>query len=70
MEFVRQLLLKHYIVPNSTIHQVLNEDNPILSEKEDELFMTKFFDQEDFVSDNGEESESEFDGWKFDGRKI
>ena len=39
----------------------LNDDNPILKDDEVEIFVTKLFDQDDIVSDNGrEEPNGEF----------
>ena len=61
VKFVKKMLLKHYNVHNSSIQQVFNDDNPILTDDEDELFMIKFFDQDDFVSDTGEKPENELD---------
>ena len=61
VKFVKKMLLKQYNVLYSTIQQVFNDDNPRLTDDEDELFMIKFFDQDDFVIDTGEKPENELD---------
>ena len=50
-----------YNVQYSSMQHLFNDENPLLSDDQDEFFMIKFYDQVDNVSDNKKESENEFD---------